>query len=102
MERGARKMKRKIITVALLGLLAVGSIVPLATKAMETWDYGYDKSGMYDYNYYITSEGSQHYGSITKNGLTWFGPSKPANQWSKFNLDYTGPYLVTYNKHIVY
>lgn len=94
-------MKRKVITFAILGLLAVGAIVPISAKAIETWDYGYNQSTMQWYNYYITSAGP-HYGTITKNGVTWYGPTAQANYWSKLNLDYNGPYAVTYNKYVIY
>lgn len=94
-------MKKKAITIALLGLLAIGSIVPITAKAMERWDYGYNQDGMYNYNYYITSVGS-HYVSMTKNGVTYTSPVQTANNWSKLHLAYTGPYAVYYNKYIIY
>jgi hypothetical protein len=94
-------VKKKIITFALFGLLAVGSIVPMAAKAMESWSYGFNQSGMYWYNYYIHS-GYKHYGTITKNGVTWYGPVAQPNYWSRLELAYNGPYAATYNKYVIY
>lgn len=93
-------MKRKVITASLLGLLAFGSIVPIAAKAAETWDYGYNQSTMQWYNYYYHT-GYKHYGTITKNGVTYFGPTANPGYWSKLNLDFNGPYATTYNKYII-
>ena len=95
-------MKKKMITFVLLGLLAVGSIIPISASAAETWDYGINKSKQQWYNYYLHSS-SKHYGSITKtgSGITYFGPTANAGGWSRLNLDVNGPYAVTYNKHIV-
>lgn len=93
-------MKKKALTFALLGLLGVGSIVPITAKAAESWDYGYNKSSMQWYNHYYHT-GYKHYGSITKNGVTYNGPTASAGYWSRLNLDFNGPYAVTYNKHII-
>ncbi|WP_103621409.1 hypothetical protein, partial [Bacillus thuringiensis] len=78
-------MKKKAVTFALLGLLAVGSIVPITAKAAETWDYGYNKSTMQWYNHYFHSS-YKHYGSITKNKVTYFGPTAGPGGWSYFFL----------------
>lgn len=94
-------MKRKAITFALLGLLAVGAIVPMAAKAAESWDYGYNKSTMEWFNYYWHSS-YKHYGTITKNGATYPGPVASPGYWSELNLPYNGPYAVTYGKKIIY
>ncbi|ESU31420.1 hypothetical protein G3A_16830 [Bacillus sp. 17376] len=93
-------MKRKALTFALTGMLAMGSLIPIAAKAAETWDYGYNKSTMQWYNYYYHT-GYKHYGTITKNGVTYYGPVANAGYWSKLNLDYNGPYAASYNKHIL-
>lgn len=95
-------MKRKAIIVVLLGLLAIGSIIPASVGAAESWNYGLDKtsSPMAWYNNYWHSS-YVHYGSITKNGVTWFGPRANPGYWSNFRLEVNGPYAVTYDKHIV-
>jgi hypothetical protein len=90
-------MKKKISTFALLGLLAVGSIVPTVAKAAESWDYGFNQSKMQWYNHYYHSS-LRHYGTITKNGVTYYGPTAGPGGWSKLNLDYNGPYSATYDK----
>ena len=95
-------MKKKFVTFALLGLLAISSIIPLTNaQAAESWDYGYNKSTMQWFNHYYHSS-AKHYGSITKNGATWLGPTAGAGVWSRLNLDFNGPYAVTYNKHIIF
>lgn len=94
-------MKKKTFTFALLGLLTIGSIIPITAKAAETWDYGFNKSTMQWYNYYLHSS-LKHYGSITKNGVTYYGPVANAGGWSRLNLDCNGPYAATYNKHVLY
>lgn len=97
-------MKRKIFTFALLGLLTVGSIIPIASKtvkASESWDYGFNQSTMQWYNYYYHSS-LLHYGTITKNGVTYYGPTASAGYWSRLNLDFNGPYAATYNKYVIY
>ncbi|AMR05977.1 lactococcin 972 family bacteriocin [Bacillus cereus] len=93
-------MKKKAITFALLGLLAVGSVVPITAKAAETWDYGYNQSKMQWYNHYLHSS-LKHYGTITKNGVTYYGPVANPGGWSMLNLDFNGPYAVSYNKHVL-
>ncbi|TYS89987.1 lactococcin 972 family bacteriocin [Rossellomorea aquimaris] len=92
-------MKKKLITFSLLSLLIVSAIIPLAASAAETWDYGYDKTNMRHYNHYYHSSYS-HYTTTTKNGITYFGPTASPGYWSRFYLDYTGPYKVTFNKYI--
>ncbi|KYC98267.1 lactococcin 972 family bacteriocin [Heyndrickxia sporothermodurans] len=93
-------MKRKVITFSLLALLVLGAIVPIASKAAETWNYGYSKTTKQWYNHYYHS-GFKHYGTITKNGVTYTGPIAQPGYWSQLNLDYNGPYAVTYNKYII-
>lgn len=87
-----------MLTFALLGLLAVGSIAPIAVKAAESWDYGYSQGRMQWYNYYLHS-GLRHYGTITKNSVTYYGPTAGPGSWSRLDLDYNGPYACTYNKY---
>jgi hypothetical protein len=99
-SKGVEVLRRKVLTIALLGLLGLGSIVPITAQAAESWDYGYNKSTMQWYNHYYHSS-YKHYGSIRKNGVTYFGPTANAGYWSRFYLDYNGPYAVTYNKHTI-
>lgn len=89
-------MKKKLLTIALLGLLTVGAAVPMVANAAETWDYGLD--GLNSYNNYYHS-GLRHYGSIGKNGVTYLGPIASAGYWSRLTVQYTGPYAITYDKH---
>lgn len=98
---GGERYERKVLTVSLLGLLAIGSILPIAAKAAETWDYGYNQSTMQWFNYYHHTA-YKHYGTITKNGVTFLGPAANAGYWSKLNLDFSGLYATSYNKHIIY
>ncbi|UPM55545.1 lactococcin 972 family bacteriocin [Gottfriedia acidiceleris] len=93
-------MRKKILTASLLALFACGSILPIVSKAAESWDYGYNKSTMQWFNHYYHSN-SKHYGTITKNGITWFGPTANPGKWSYFYLDFNGPYATTYNKFII-
>lgn len=93
-------MKRKVLTFTLIGLLAVGSIVPLTAKALESWNYGYNKSTMQWYNEYYHSQ-YRHYGTITRNGFTYAGPIAIPGSWSNLYIDYNGPYLATYDKYII-
>lgn len=44
----------------------------------------------------------RHYGTITKNGVTYFGPTANAGYRSSLRLDFNGPYDVTYNKYVLY
>lgn len=90
--------KKKVLTFALLGLLAVGTIVPSVVKAGESWDYGYNSNRRQWYNYYLHSY-MRHYGTITKNGVTYYGPTAGPGGWSRLDLDFNGPYAVTYNKY---
>lgn len=93
-------MKKKLLVGLLSMALLAGAIVPTITSAAESWNYGYNKSTMQWYNDYNHSS-YVHYGSIHKNGVTYFGPRASAGSWSRLRLDYNGPYLATYNKHIV-
>lgn len=52
------------------------------------------------YNDYYHSDFT-HYGSITKNGVTYYGPRAGAKAWSRLRVDYNGPYSATYNKHVL-
>ena len=52
------------------------------------------------YNDYYHSDLS-HYGSITKMGVTYFGPRATARNWSRLRLAYNGPYSATYSKHVI-
>ncbi|QWJ09063.1 hypothetical protein [Bacillus mycoides] len=92
-------IKKKGITLALVGLLGVGSLIPVTAKAAESWDYGYNQSTKQWYNYYHHT-GLTHWGSITKNGVKYNGPVASAGYWSKLNLDFNGPYQAYYNKHV--
>lgn len=93
-------MKKKAITFVLLGLLGISSIIPLTAKAGETWNYGYDSSKMQWYNHYYHTD-YRHFGSISKNNLTYYGPVANPGYWSKLNLDFNGPYAVTYQKYVI-
>jgi hypothetical protein len=93
-------MKKKMLTFALLGVLGVSSIIPTVANGAETWNYGYNKSSMQWYNHYYHSD-LRHYGSITKNGTVWYGLVANGGYWSKLNINFDGPYAVSYNKHIV-
>ncbi|MHC5250974.1 hypothetical protein ACYRFS_06960 [Listeria kieliensis] len=93
-------MKKKIFAFALTGVIAVSSILPVVSYAAETWNRGYNKSTMQWYNHYRHS-GYRHFGAITKNGVTYKGPTAAPGYWSKLNLKFNGPYRVTYSKHII-
>ncbi|MDA1536433.1 MULTISPECIES: lactococcin 972 family bacteriocin [Bacillus] len=92
-------IKKKGITFALVGLLGVGSLIPVTAKAAESWDYGYNQSKKQWYNHYYHT-GLTHWGSISKNGARYNGPVASAGYWSRLNLDFNGPYKVSYNKHV--
>ncbi|WP_027634703.1 hypothetical protein [Clostridium hydrogeniformans] len=96
-------MKKKIATIALAIGLMVTTIAPVAVHAYDSWDYGIDhsKNPIEWYNHYYHSS-LKHYGSITKNGYTYYGPTASAGYWSRLNLEVTGPYAVTYNRHTIF
>ncbi|MEB6551497.1 lactococcin 972 family bacteriocin [Heyndrickxia sporothermodurans] len=94
-------MKKKIVTFALTGIIALSVIIPVTTMAADSWDYGINKSvkPIVWYNNYYHSD-YKHYGSITKNDVQSNGSTTSAGYWSRLNLEVTGPYLVSYSKHI--
>ena len=93
-------MKKKIITFSLLGLLTIGSIASITVSAAESWDYGFNQKTMQWYNDYYHSDFT-HYGSITKNGVPYYGPRAGAKAWSRLRVDYNGQYSATYNTHVL-
>lgn len=97
---GMKKMKKKLLVGLLSLTLLVGVVIPLSASAAESWDYGYNKTTMQWYNDYLHSS-KKHYGSIYKNGVTYFGPTANPNGWSRLRLDFNGPYAVQYYKHTV-
>lgn len=93
-------MKKKLVTFVLLAVIVVSFILPVAVQAAESWNRGYNKKSMQWYNNYLHSS-CLHYGTIYKNGVTYKGPTASAGYWSKINLDFNGPYAVTYNKYVI-
>ncbi|MEN0645377.1 hypothetical protein MKY91_19615 [Alkalicoccobacillus gibsonii] len=94
-------MKKKLLTLSFATIFAMGSLtafVPNESLAKESWSYGYSKSGKYNWNYY-NHPTLFHWGSMTKKGIKYDGPYRKGGSVSALHLDYTGPYLVTYNKH---
>ncbi|MCC2248887.1 hypothetical protein JUJ52_02805 [Virgibacillus sp. AGTR] len=91
-------MKKRTITFFLAALLIIGAIVPLSVSAASTWNYGYNKSTMQNYNEYYHSS-LRHSNSMTKNDVMYFSPVASGGYWAKLYLDYTGPYRVTYAKY---
>ncbi|MEB4596201.1 lactococcin 972 family bacteriocin [Bacillus amyloliquefaciens] len=94
-------MKKRFIAMLLTALVAVSVIIPIsASAAAETWNYGYDKKKMQHYSDYYHAF-YRHYTTMTKNGVTYVGPTAQPKYWSKFRLDYTGPYKVTFKKYSI-
>ncbi|MCY9099742.1 lactococcin 972 family bacteriocin [Bacillus inaquosorum] len=94
-------MKKKFAAFLLLTIVAISTIIPVAASAGsgEKWNYGYDKKKMQDYNDYYHWL-YRHNSSITKKGINYPGRIAQPRYWSKLRLDYTGPYKVTYHKHV--
>lgn len=94
-------MKKKVITVALSSMLAVGALVPITASAggFESWSYGFDKNKMQDYSIY-RHDLYNHSSGITKKGKTFFSKIAPKGVNAGIFLDFTGPYKVDYHKYI--
>ncbi len=90
-------MKKKTIAFVLATMVAIGAVMPIAASAASTWNYGYNKSTMQDYNEYLHNS-FRHYVTITKSGTTWYSGVAQPRYWAKLYVDYTGPYRVSYNK----
>jgi hypothetical protein len=94
-------MKKKTITFFLVALLAVGAIVPLAVYASETFNYGYDQVNMQNYSDYFNTS-YPHSSGMIKRDINYKASVVSPGYWSRLRLDYTGPYVVTYQKYIGY
>lgn len=91
-------MKKKIITVALSSMLALGALAPITSSASENWSYGYNKDIQLHYSVYMHSA-LYHSSGITVANVNYRSEIKPAGKAAKKHLPYTGPYNVTYQKY---
>jgi len=92
-------MKKKVITLALSSMLAVGVLAPITSSATESWKYGYNKEEMLHYSVYGHSV-FYHSSGLTRANVNYRSEIKPPGKAAVKYLPYNGPYNVTYQKYI--
>lgn len=93
------KMKKKAITVALLGMFATSAIAPMAAYAADDWVTGYFAAANSLINQYYHSD-YNHSVATNYRGYTYRSEIEPKGSHAVKWVTFTGPYKVYYYKYI--